>query len=448
MRRAIKAAIFIKLKNKYLFIMKCTIVAILLCACLPLTAQVKDAVYSNRIKTAQLFPYGQQLAFPMIRLNSGDRLELHFDDLDANVKNYYYTFQLCDADWVPSLLSTFDYISGFTQQRLTTYRNSSIAFTRYTHYQAVLPDRNCMPTRSGNYILKVYLNGDTSRLAFTKRMLVIDDKSTIAAQIQQPFSGEIFRTHQKIQFRVNLNEQLNVVNPAQQIKVAILQNNRWDNAATNLRPSFYSRGRLEYNTETDAVFAAGKEWRWLDLRSFRFLSDRIERANKKPTSTEIFVKPDADRSTQRFNFFRDNNGLFYIETTESINPLWQTDYASVYFTFVPPDKVPFANRDIFLFGQLTNYNLDDSAKMQFNEEKGVYEKVLFLKNGYYDYSYVTIDKNDKNRKASFEVTEGNYWESENNYTILVYYRPLAGRSDELIGIAQVNSLTGRQGLGN
>jgi hypothetical protein len=427
--------------------MKCTISAILLIACLPLNAQVKEAVYSDRIKTPQLYVYGNQLAYPVIRLNSTDRLELHFDDLDANVKNYYYTFQLCDADWKPCMLSTFDFISGFSQQRITQYRSSSIAFTRYTHYQAVLPDRNCMPTRSGNYILKVYLNGDTSRLAFTKRFLVVDEKASIAAQIQQPFSGQIFRTHQKIQFRVNLSEQLNVVNHAQQVKVVILQNNRWDNAATNLRPSFYSRNRLEYNTENDAVFPAGKEWRWLDLRSFRFLSDRIEKANKKSNSTEIFVKADSDRSSQRFNFFRDYNGQFFIETTESINPQWQTDYASVVFTFVPPDNTAFANRDIFVFGQLTNYNLDDSAKMVFNEEKGVYEKTLFLKNGFYDYCYVTVDKGDRYRIASFEHTEGNYWESENTYTILVYYRPLAGRSDELIGVAQVNSLSGRQGIG-
>jgi hypothetical protein len=112
----------------------------------------------------------------------------------------------------------------------------------------------------------------------------------------------------------------------------------------------------------------------------------------------------------------------------------------VRFTFVPPDRTPFANRDIFLFGQLTNYNLDDSARMVFNEEKGVYERSLFLKQGYYDYTYVTIDHGDKARKASFQHTEGNYWESENTYTILVYYRPLAGRSDELIAITQVNSL--------
>jgi hypothetical protein len=202
---------------------------------LPLNAQVKEAVYSDRIKTPQLYVYGNQLAYPVIRLNSTDRLELHFDDLDANVKNYYYTFQLCDADWKPCMLSTFDFISGFSQQRITQYRSSSIAFTRYTHYQAVLPDRNCMPTRSGNYILKVYLNGDTSRLAFTKRFLVVDEKASIAAQIQQPFSGQIFRTHQKIQFRVNLSERLNVVNHAQQVKVVILQI-----TAGTMRPPIYA----------------------------------------------------------------------------------------------------------------------------------------------------------------------------------------------------------------
>jgi hypothetical protein len=412
----------------------------------PLMAQIQDAVYRNNVQTVQLHPYGNQLAYPVIRLGSNDRLELHFDDLDGNVKNYYYTFQLCNADWTPSLLGPFDYISGFTQQRITTYRTSSVAFTRYTHYQATLPDRNCAPSRSGNYILKVYLNGDTSQLVFTRRMLVLDERASIAAQIQQPFTGGIFRTHQKVQFRVNLPEQLNVVNHMQQIKVVILQNFRWDNAATDLRPSFFSRTRLEYNTETDAVFPAGKEWRWLNLRSFRFQSDRVERANYGKNKTEIFVKPDIERGTQRFVLYQDANGRFSIETTESINPLWQTDYATVHFAYVPPDEVPFANQDLFLFGQLTNYNLDDSAKMVFNEERKRYEKTLLLKNGYYDYCYVTVNKDDKDRKASFEFTEGNSWETENVYTILVYYRPLAGRSDELIGLAQVSSLTGRQGI--
>ena len=406
-------------------------------------SQITEQVYSPQIKSVQLFPYGNQLAYPLIRLNSGEQLELHFDDLDANVKNYSYTYQLCNADWTPAILSHFDYIKGFSQVRLNTYRISSIAFTRYTHYQALLPDRNCVPSRSGNYILKVFLNGDTSQLVFTRRMLVMEELATVGAQIQQPFSGQIFRTHQKVQFKVNINEALDVINAQQQIKVALLQNMRWDNAITNMKPTFFSRKVLEYNTENEAVFGAGKEWRWLDLRSFRLQSDRVADARYSNKSTEIFVRPDLERVTQRFNFYRDNNGRYFLEPTESINPLWQSDYATVNFSFVPPNNTPFADKDVFVFGGLNNYDLRDQSKMVYNADKGVYESSLFLKQGYYDYMYVTIDKKDGKRKAVFDVTEGNLWETENEYMIIVYYRELAGRADRLIGVARLNSLTVR-----
>src|SRR5215207_1167052 len=270
--------------------------------------QIPDAVYSDRIKTVQLYPYGNQLGYPIIRLNSAEQLELHFDDLDGNVKNYSYTFQLCNADWTPAILSHFDFIKGFSQVRVNTYRISSIAFTKYTHYQAIVPDRNCVPSRSGNYILKVFLNGDTSKLVISKRMMVVQELSSVQADVQQPFNGQVFRTHQKVQFRVNLNEQLDVANAIQQIKVVIMQNNRWDNAVMDLRPTFFSRKTLEYNTENDAVFPSGKEWRWVDLRSFRLQSDRIANAKYSKTATDIFVKPETERKEQRFNFYRDANG--------------------------------------------------------------------------------------------------------------------------------------------
>lgn len=425
-------------------VMKYILIAIAVLNFQLLYAQIEDAVYDPRIKTVQLHPYGNQLAYPTMSLNSSDRLELHFDDMTNSVSNYSYTYQLCNADWTPVNLSQFDYIKGFSQVRLTTYRVSSVAFTRYVHYQATLPDRNCVPSKAGNYILKVFRDGDTSKLLFTKRMLVVTDVASVPAQVLQPFSGQMFRTHQKLQFRVNIGEALNVLNPQQQVKVVIMQNNRWDNAVQNIKPTFVSRNTLEYNLENDAVFPAGKEWRWIDLRSFRLQSDRVESAKYSTSNTEIFVRPDADRSQQKFNFFRDMNGLFRIEPSESINPYWQADYATVRFTFVPPGNTMMPNRDIFLFGKLNNYNLADSAKMHFNVEKGVYERTLFLKQGYYDYSYVTIERGDPKRTTSFEFTEGNYWETENEYTILVYYRGLAERYDQLIGITRVNSLTGRR----
>src|SRR5580658_7996881 len=125
----------------------------------------QDSVYSANIRTPQLFISGNQLGYPVLHLNGTDQLELEFDDLDADVKNYSFTFELYNADWTPALLSEFDYLKGFSQINITEYNLSSVALTKYTHYRAKLPDRNAIPTRSGNYVLKVFLNGDVSQLA-------------------------------------------------------------------------------------------------------------------------------------------------------------------------------------------------------------------------------------------------------------------------------------------
>jgi Domain of unknown function (DUF5103) len=404
--------------------------------------QVPDSVYNSNIKTPQLFLYGNQLEAPIIRLNGGDRLELHFDDLDGDVKNYYYTYQLCNADWTPANISQFDYIRGFSESRISSYRFSSIALTRYTHYQAIVPDVNCSPSLSGNYILKVFLDADTSKLVFTRRFLVTEVGASIRALFTQPSDPQISYTHQKIQFTVNTTS-LPLSNPFQQIKVVILQNNRWDNATYILKPTFFNGNTFQYNSDDDCAFPAGKQWRWVDLQSFRYQSDRIQHADYLKTSTSIFMKTDQDRSGQGYLFFNDINGLYYIQTTESINPLWQTDYATVHFSFVPYRNTAFPDKDVYLLGKLTDYAQTDSIRMNFNVEKGIYETAVLLKQGYYNYMYITVDRNDPTHKPSFEFTEGNSMETENDYMILVYYRQLGGRADQLVGIAKMNTLNGK-----
>jgi hypothetical protein len=408
---------------------------------LQLSAQTADSIYSSNIKTVRFHNYGDQLSLPVINLNSNDLAELHFDDMDVNVKYYYYTFQICNQDWQPVKLSQFDYIKGFTQIRISNYRFSSIAYTRYTHYQATIPDRNCSPSRSGNYLLKVFLDGDTSKLVFTRRLLVLNNKSTISARVIQPFLPEKFRTHQKIQFNVNVTG-LNAFNATQQIKVMVLQNNRWDNAIANISPTFMRGTSLEYNTE-NIVFPGGKEWRWLDLRDFHLQTDRVKTADYKKNSTDVFVRTDVERQGEKYVYYRDLNGMYIVETTQSINPFWQSDYATVHFSLMPPGNTAYADKDIYLFGQLTNYNITDSLKMNFNAEKGIYETHLFLKQGYYSYTYVSVDKNNF---ANHTEVDGNYYETENSYTILVYFRDFAARADELIGVSTINSRTDKPGF--
>ena len=122
----------------------------LTCYVLVTSVWSQDLVFNPNIRTVKLYRLGDPVSFPFIMVGSTEMLELHFDDLENRIKNYYYTFQLCNADWSPSILKPFEYIKGFQNARINTYRNSSIATTKYIHYQTTLPDRNCIPNRSGN----------------------------------------------------------------------------------------------------------------------------------------------------------------------------------------------------------------------------------------------------------------------------------------------------------
>jgi len=200
---------------------------------------------------------------------------------------------------------------------------------------------------------------------------------------------------------------------------------------------------LEYNSENYGVFPGGKEWRWADLRSFRLQSDRVDSAVYGKTSTEIFMKADADRSETNYVYFTDLDGMSYITTYEAVNPAWQGDYATVHFYFKPPDGRPFEGRDLYIIGGFTGFRTDDRWKMKFNESTGKYEAEAFLKQGYYNYGYTTIPRNDA---AGRKDLEGNYWETENIYTILLYYKGFNDRCDQLIGVSTINTLRGRAGF--
>lgn len=408
-------------------------------ACLVFAAGgfAQDFVFHSNIKSVKLYRVGDQLSFPIIGVGSTGGLDLHFDDLDNRVRNYYYSFQLCNADWTPSMLHPFEYIKGFQNVRITTYRNSSLSTTRYIHYQATVPDRNCYPTRSGNYLLRVYLDNDTSKMVFVKRMVVADNKATVGTQVLQPFNSGMFRTGQKLNIVLQTDSRIQVLSP-NDIKVVVLQNNNWQTSVFMDRPTIYRGNYYEYNDDALTALPALKEFRWIDLRSLRLKSDRMEEINNRGDTVRVRVRTDPDRTSQVYVYYRDINGSYTIETMESINPFWQGDYAKVHFSYIPPGNRPFQGNDLYLFGEFTNYGSDTTGKMIFNKETGAYEKTMFLKQGFYNYLYALRPANGKGY-PDFSTTEGSYYATENAYTILVYYRPFGARADEVIAFTSLNS---------
>ena len=396
-----------------------------------------DTIYQKSIHTTLIYPVNKPLAMPVISLNELTPLVISFDDFTNQYQDYYYAVELRNADWSPVALTTFDYLQGFNQNKISQFSVSSIATQRYYHYEFSFPNAQLKPIQSGNYLMKVFRNGNTNELVFTKRFFVTEDQVAIAAAVQEPFDASMSKTHQKIQLMIDVKKI--PFFQTDQIKTTVIQNYRYNDASTESTPTFIRGNTVEYNNENIFIFPAGKEARWLDLQNLRLRSDRVANINSSTEKTTVYVKPDFSRATTAYYTFNDLNGNFLISNTESLQSENQNDYAFVNFTYFPIDKTPFIGQKLYLSGALTNNILNKDAEMEFDASTGCYKKTLLLKQGYYSYNYILRDMQEPHFLNDFTETEGNHWETENNYAILVYYRPSGARHDHIIGFGIVNS---------
>lgn len=401
-------------------------------------AQVNpDRVYDSTIHTVLVAPMGRPLDAPVLFLNSREQLQISFDDFKAQYQDYYYTIELVDSAWKTIELNDFDYVNGFNQNKITSYSISSIAAQKYFHYQFNFPNNYCSPKLSGNYILKVYTDNNKDKLIFTKRFFVVENLTELNAIVQAPFDGSITSSHQKIKLAIDVKNVPSFQND--QLRVKVIQNNRYNDSRVLSTPSFIRGNILEFNNEEELLFPGGNEYRWLDLQSLSLRSDRVAAIENNSKLSTIIVKPDFSRTDILYNSFRDLNGGFLIMNTESLQSETQNDYASVIFTYVTKDRKPLLDKKVYLAGAITNNVLDKNAEMQFDVKQGVYQKKFLLKQGYYSYAYILRDREAPNFMDDFVETEGSYTETENNYIVLVYYHAPGTRNDQIIGFANLST---------
>jgi hypothetical protein len=401
-------------------------------------AQVNpDKVFDTTIHTVLVAPVGRPLDAPILFLNTREQLQISFDDFKAQYQDYYYTIELVDSAWKSIEMNDFEYVNGFNQNKITNYSVSSIAAQKYFHYQFNFPNNNSSPKLSGNYILKVYVDNNKDKLVFTQRFFVVENLTEINAVVQAPFDGAITRSHQKIKLSIDIKNVPNFQND--QLKVSVIQNNRYNDCRKVSIPNFIRGNILEFNNEEELLFPGGNEYRWLDLQSLSLRSDRVAAIENNSKLSTIIVKPDFSRTDILYNSFRDLNGGYLIINTESLQSESQNDYATVLFSYVTKDRKPLLDKKVYLVGAITNNVLDKNAEMQFDVRQGVYTKKLLLKQGYYSYAYILRDREAPNFMDDFVETEGSYTETENNYSVLVYYHAPGTRNDQIIGFSNVST---------
>ena len=386
-----------------------------------------DSVYNAHIKTVQFYNTKKEMSFPVIALQ-GEQALLAFDDLRGGTRNYYYTLEHCDSKWQHTNISKSEYMQGFQDDRLLNYNYSTSTIQKYTHYELKVPNENMKPKISGNYILKVYEDADQSKMVLTRRLYIVDTKVAVAADIVPSNNPSLRQTNQKVNFQVSFGG-LNVQNPNTDIKVFLMQNARYETGIWNTTPSTIRGSQLVYNDINANDFPGRNEFRHFDTRSLRLNSDRVGHIYRDTANT-VTLLTDPPRSSEGYTLLYDNDGKYFIINQDGMGqPKRDADYAHMYFSL-------FANKtdqegSAYIVGKFNDYKLDANSKMDFDPTKSRFFTSLFLKQGVYDYDYVWVDKNTG--KADDVPIEGTHFETENEYQLLVYYRPVSGRWDELVG---------------
>lgn len=395
-----------------------------------------NAIYKNTIKTVQLNRIDFEFSYPIIRLNSDDKLQLQFDDLDSKINQYYYTIIHCNADWEPTNMPSSDYIDGYKSQIIADYKYSYNTFTQYLHYKIDFPTEVLKPTKSGNYILKVFIDDDDEKLALSRRFMVVEEKVAISATAKQATDVAYRKFKQEIDFEINLLNS-GVTNPYEEVDVVILQNFRIDNACKKLKPQFINDNLLTYNYEEENTFWAGNEYRTFDTRNLKYKTQALENISfDTDKKYHIYLFKDEKRSYKKYSQINDLNGAYSIRVEGSNDPQIDAEYTDVHFSLSYP--MPENEGNIYIFGELSDWQCKPEFKMKYNTENKTYNTQITLKQGYFNYNYAFRSNFDA--KIDEMAIEGSHAETENDYIILVYYNTIGKFHQQLIGFSRINSV--------
>ncbi|MBA4056736.1 MAG: DUF5103 domain-containing protein [Marivirga sp.] len=386
----------------------------------PKILRLMDFTYEPQIKTIELSPESSPQAPAVIPIGQWNLL-LKFDDLHPERESYYARIIHCNHDWTKSDLQDLDFLPVYNEFPVNNSEFSVDTHIPYVHYWLPVP-----PVKlPGNYVVMVYRGTNKEDLILTKRFMVYDSQVSFTSDGNLIGAGSIANLNQQINFTINYDN-ITILNPLLDVHVTIRQNQRWDNMATDVRPSFVHDidKELEYRFFDDAkMFRGGNEFRFFDLRSLNNPGRNVGYVAKTKKPYDVFIAKDKPRTDESYSQYIDSNGGFTIDNYD-YRDLAFTNYANVTFSLVTPP----VNGDVYVAGGFNYWNLNEDNKMEYDSTQHLYTSTILMKQGWYDYQYLV-----KSSTLPPYYFEGSHFETENYYEIFVYNKPFQPRADLLIG---------------
>ncbi|MEY4011900.1 MAG: hypothetical protein RIT22_1024 [Bacteroidota bacterium] len=396
------------------------------------SAQVeKEVVAPYNIKTVS-FVQNNQNTVPIFQL--GDSFQLQFDDLFGNDASYFYEIIHCDYNWNPSDLQKREYLQGFDNQRIQESSSSFNTLQIYTHYKLSFPNATTQLKISGNYILKI-LNED-KEVVFSRKFILYEDVVSVPIQVKRARTLSNLDSKQNVEFTIKSNV-INFQNPLKNIKTVLLQNGKFQTAITNIPPQYTIGNDLVYKYDTQTQFWAGNEFLYFDNKEIRVASNNISRIDSQKEIYNSYLFTNEARANSNYYNWQDVNGNFVVRKLFAENSDVEADYSWIYFSLSAP-TFRSADGSIYVTGMFNNYALTPENKIEYNSEKGIYEKAILIKQGFTNYEYLAVNPNGTIDQEN--AIDGNFYQTENEYTVLVYYRENTDRYDHVIGKGTATSL--------
>ncbi|MBO4738474.1 MAG: DUF5103 domain-containing protein [Bacteroidales bacterium] len=394
---------------------------------------MENKIYNEDILSAKIEKTDISFALPVIQLGAQNALTLRFDDKSDAPKYYHYTLIHCTYDWQPtSNLQRNEYLGSFEDMDISDYQTSINTRQFYISYSITFPNENIYPTKSGNYIIYVY--DDDENPVLTYRFYVVENLVDVSAAVKETDNISLRLTHQQLQVNIN-TANFKVLNPGRFLKVKTCQNNREDNAVVVSTPHRVSGNSLIFDQSDQILFEGGAEFNTFNIRTLKTRMEHVEKHIVVAGINYTWLYADKTRAFLPYLDDNDINGCYFVTSDDASDSLYGADYTEVHF-FLDAPNLP-SDVDIFVYGELSNWNLDKSNKMVYNSHRHMLEAILYLKTGYYNYTYIAQQKNTD--KGTFMYTEGNHWETGNRYNTFVYYQGDNLDYDRIIGYCEVIS---------
>ena len=367
---------------------------------------------------------------PVIQL--GESLRLEFDDIIGDEANYYYVIEHFNYDWTPSDLIKSEYLNGFDDVRISIYNNSYNTLQGYSHYNLSIPNKDTQSLKvSGNYMLKIFNEND--ELVFSRKFMVYKPIAQVKVTIKRSRDLKYINSRQVVNFSVESPDLL-IRNPESTVNVVITKNHNLKSAIKNIKPQYIIGNELIYKYDTPTAFQAGNEYLQFDSKDLLATTIDIGRIELNDLYNH-FLFVDQSRASEPYSYNPDINGQFVLRTLQGQDPSIEAEYVWTHFKLQNFD--PLDGAEIHLYGAFNNFELDDSTLMKYNKATGLYENAMLLKQGYYNYKYVLLNKNGTLEEG---YISGNFEVTENTYQVLVYFRDLGARYDQIIGLGEASSL--------